>query len=85
MRIYMQLPAIEDKPLRFYHLFLQPDLIDGWTLVKEWGYQGSSGRLKREHYPGYEAAEAAMMKSRDAQIKRGYRTVFLEGQRQGKG
>lgn len=85
MRIYMQLPAIEDKPPRFYHLFLQPDLIDGWTLVKESGYQGSGGRLKREHYPDYETAEAAMLVSRDAQSKRGYRTVFLEGQRQAKG
>ena len=82
MRIYMQLPAIEEKPPRFYHLFLQPDLLDGWNLVKEWGFQGSGGRLVREHYTDYDAAEAAMMKSRDAQIKRGYRTVFMEGRRQ---
>ena len=81
MRIYMQMPAMEDKPTRFYHLFLQPDLLDGWTLVKEWGFQGSGGRLKREHYPDYDKAETAMMHSRDAQTKRGYQVVFIEGQR----
>ena len=82
MRIYMQMPAIEDKPPRFYHLFLQPDLLEGWTLVKEWGFQGSGGRLKREHYPGYDEAEMAMLRSRDAQTKRGYRVVFIEGRRE---
>ncbi len=82
MRIYMQMAAFEDKPPRFYHLFLQPDLIEGWTLVKEWGFQGSGGRLKKEHYPGYDEAEKALMLSRDAQAKRGYRVVFVEGQRE---
>jgi len=81
MRIYMQLPAIEGKPPRFFHLFLQPDLIDGWSLVKESGFQGSAGRLKREHYSDYENAENALIKSRDAQSKRGYQIVFMEGQR----
>lgn len=83
MRIYLQMPAEEGKPLRFYHLFLQPDLLDGWSLVKEWGYQGSGGRLKREHYPDYGAAEQALLNGRDAQIKRGYRVVFVQGQKEG--
>jgi predicted DNA-binding WGR domain protein len=85
MRIYMQMPALEGKPPRFYHLFLQPDLLEGWNLVRESGYQGSSGRVKREHYPDYEEAEAAMLQSRDAQIKRGYRVVFVEGRRSAEG
>ncbi|ALP54188.1 hypothetical protein Tel_14150 [Candidatus Tenderia electrophaga] len=82
MRIYLQLPPLEGKPPRFYHLFLHADLIAGWTLVKEWGFQGSGGRLKREHYPDYDTAETALMQSRDTQLKRGYRVVFMEGQRQ---
>ena len=82
MRIYMQIPALENKPPRFYHLFLQPDLIEGWSLVKEWGFQGSGGRLKQEHYADRSAAEAALLRSRDAQSKRGYRVVFVEGQRE---
>lgn len=81
MRIYLQMPAEEEKGLRFYHLFLQPDLLEGWSLVKEWGYQGSGGRLKREHYPDYDVAEQALLKSRDYQLKRGYQVVFVQGQK----
>ncbi len=81
MRIYLQMPADDEKALRFYHLFLQPDLLDGWSLVKESGYQGSSGRLKREYYPDYDAAEQALLKSRDSQLKRGYQVVFVQGQK----
>jgi len=78
MRIYMQTPPMEDAPPKFYHLFLQEDLLEGWTLVKESGNQGSSGRLKREHYHSRAEAEEALFKTRDAQIKRGYKVVFSE-------
>ncbi|HGX92669.1 MAG TPA: hypothetical protein ENK35_05070 [Candidatus Tenderia sp.] len=79
MRIYMQTPPLHDKAPRFYHLFLQQDLLDGWSLVKEWGYQGAGGRLKREFYSEREVAEQALLEARDAQIKRGYKVVFVEG------
>ena len=79
MRIYMQMPPTEDKAPRFYHLFLQQDLLEGWSLVKEWGYQGAGGRVKREYYEDREKAEQALLSARDAQIKRGYRVVFVEG------
>ncbi|MBD3609098.1 MAG: WGR domain-containing protein [Gammaproteobacteria bacterium] len=82
MRIYMQTPPNPEKPPRFYHLFLQEDLLDGWTLVKETGNQGSSGRLQREHYNSREEAQAALIKVRDAQVKRGYRVVFAKGDEQ---
>ena len=78
----MQIPAMESRSPRFYHLFLQSDLLGGWSLVKEWGLQGSGGRVKREYYEDYATAEMALMAGRDAQIKRGYRVVFAEGQRQ---
>ncbi|OOZ42287.1 hypothetical protein BOW53_00120 [Solemya pervernicosa gill symbiont] len=80
MRIYMQTPAAESTPPRFYHLILQQDLIEGWNVIREWGNQGSSGRVKREHYDTIEQAEEALLKSRDAQIKRGFSVVFLQGQ-----
>jgi predicted DNA-binding WGR domain protein len=80
MRVYMQMPALEDKPPRFYHFILQKELLEGWSLVKEWGFQGSSGRVKREHYGSRDAAEAALIAGRDAQVQRGYRVVFVQGQ-----
>ncbi len=82
MRIYMQMPSTEDKAPRFYQIHLQPDLLEGWSLVKEWGYQGVGGRVTKEHFLDRYDAEEAMMATRDTQLKRGYRVVFMEGQRE---
>jgi predicted DNA-binding WGR domain protein len=76
----MQIPPQGDRPLRFYHLHLQEDLLEGWTLIREWGYQGARGRVQREHYADREEAEAALLRVRDEQLKRGYLVVFLEAQ-----
>jgi predicted DNA-binding WGR domain protein len=80
MRIYMQIPPEGDKAPRYYHLHLQEDLLEGWTLIREWGYQGASGRIKREHFDDQTAAQAAMLKIRDQQIKRGFQVVFMQAQ-----
>jgi predicted DNA-binding WGR domain protein len=77
MRIYMQSPPAGDKAPRFYHLHLQEDLLEGWTLIREWGYQGQRGRVSRELYPDRETAEAALLQVRDEQLRRGYRVVFM--------
>jgi predicted DNA-binding WGR domain protein len=79
MRVYMQMIEDPDKAPRFYQLMLQEDLIDGWTLVREWGQQGSPGRVKKDHFDSRDAAEHALLKVRDAQIKRGYRVVYMRG------
>lgn len=80
MRIYLQTPFTADRPPRFYHLFLQEDLLGGWSLVKEWGFQGASGTMQREHFASKDEALSALMRSRDAQIKRGYRVMFTQGE-----
>jgi len=79
MRIYMQTPVSGAENMRFYHLMLQSDLLGGWLLVREWGYQGSSGRVKKNHYRGLDQAQEALFKARDQQLKRGYRVVFMAG------
>ena len=78
MRIYMQIPPEGDKPPRYYHLHLQEDLIEGWTLIREWGYQGAGGRTKKEHYEDYDSAQDALIRVRDEQIGRGYQVVFMQ-------
>lgn len=80
MRLYLQTPPNADGNPRFYHLFLQEDLINGWTLVKETGHQGVSGKITKIHYDDHEQAMNALIKSRDAQLKRGYRVVFVKGE-----
>lgn len=79
MRVFMQLIETPDKAPRFYHLQLQEDLIDGWTLVREWGQQGNPGRIKKDHFASRELAEHALLKVRDAQLGRGYRVVYMQG------
>lgn len=80
MRIYMQTPYTAERPPRFYHLFLQEDLLGGWTLVREWGFQGAAGTVRREHFNNRDNALLALITSRDAQIKRGYRIMFIKGE-----
>ncbi len=78
MRIYMQIQQKEQQP-RYYQLLLQQDLLDGWTLVREWGKQGSSGRVKRDHFPCKNDALLALERVRDAQLNRGFQVVFIQG------
>jgi len=85
MRIYLQMPAIEDQPPRYYQLLLQEDLLGGWTLIRESGRQDTAGRVKREYFATHEAAEHALLKARDSQLAKGYRVVFVEGDRLVKG
>jgi len=80
MRIYLQTPTVDDKPPRFYHLMLQEDLLDGWTLVSESGQQGSPGRVKRQYFSDRDAAVDALVEARNAQLKKGFRVVFAVGQ-----
>jgi predicted DNA-binding WGR domain protein len=80
MRIYMQIPPSDAGPPRFYHLHLQEDLLEGWTLIREWGFQGAGGRVVKDHYPDRESAQNAMLSARDAQIKKGYQVVFMQAQ-----
>lgn len=82
MRIYLQTPVTDERAPRYYHLFLQEDLLGGWTLVREWGAQGASGRVVREHFHTREAAQEAIIRSRDVQLKRGYRVMFMQGEEQ---
>jgi len=74
----MQIKQKEQQP-RYYQLLLQQDLLDGWTLVREWGKQGSSGRVKRDHFPCRNDALIALERVRDAQLSRGFQVVFTQG------
>ncbi len=79
MRIYMQTIQNQNQPLRFYQLHLQQDLLGSWLLVRESGFQGSRGQIKRSSFQTRDEAEQEMSRLRDMQTKRGYRVVFREG------
>jgi len=80
----MQMPAIQEQTPRFYQICLEPDLLEGWMVIKEWGQAGSAGRVKREYYPSMEDAQQAVDAARDAQLKRGYKVVFVQGEAMGR-
>lgn len=79
MRIYMQTQYSPEQPLRFYDLQLQPDLLGGWKLIRETGFQGQRGKVTQEYFQDLDAAENMLTHRRDMQLRRGYRVVFKEG------
>jgi predicted DNA-binding WGR domain protein len=81
MRIYMQtMPEAVTEAPRFFQITLEQDLLGGWTLYRESGVHGGKTTLKREVYLERDAAQAAFEKARDAQIKKGFKVMFSQGQ-----
>lgn len=79
MHIYMQAIDGADSVPRYYQLILQQELMGGWSLLREWGKAGTRGRSRRENFSERGEAERAIMRYRDAQLARGYRVVFVQG------
>ena len=80
MHLYMQTPPAADGAPRYCRLALEQDLLGGWTLYRESGTQGGRATMKREQFLERDAAIAAFEKTRDAQLKRGFRLMFAQGQ-----
>jgi len=79
MRLLLQQrPDGHDAP-RFVQLMLQPDLLGGWTLVRETGHIGGRSSVRREQYLDQASAVAALEQARDQQIKRGFQLMFAQG------
>ena len=58
---------------RYYRLRVEPSLLGGWTLVREWGRIGVSRRQRIQHCSSIEAAEAARARLVSSKLRRGYR------------
>ena len=80
MRIYLQLKGESGDPVRYYQIQLQPDMLSGWGVIREWGFQGRTGTVKRNHYETHDEALDALMKIRGQQLKRGYQVMFVQGE-----
>ncbi|MDH5823513.1 WGR domain-containing protein [Luteimonas sp. RD2P54] len=80
MRLLLQQPAEGSEAPRFVQLMLQPDLLGGWTLVRESGQIGGRSQLRRDQYLDQASAVAALEQARDAQLKRGFRLVYAQGE-----
>lgn len=79
MRLLLQQRPDAHEAPRFVQLMLQPDLLGGWTLVRESGLIGGRSQLRREQFPDRESAFAAIEQARDQQLKRGFQLMFAQG------
>lgn len=79
MRLLLQQRPDGREAPRFVQLMLEPDLLGGWTLVRETGQIGGRSTLRREQYLDQGSAMAALEHARDAQLKKGFQLMFAQG------
>lgn len=79
MRMFLQQRPDGPEAPRFVQLMLQPDLLGGWTLVRESGLVGGRSQVRREQFLDQASASAALEQARDQQLKRGFQLMFVQG------
>lgn len=79
MRLLLQQQPDGSDPTRFVQLMLQPDLLGGWTLIRETGQIGGRSTVRRQQFLNQAEAVAALEQARDQQLKRGFRLMFAQG------
>lgn len=79
MRLLLQQRPDGNEAPRFVQLQLQPDLLGGWTLLRETGHIGARSTLRREQFADQASAMTALEAARDAQLKRGFQLMFAQG------
>lgn len=80
MRLLLQQRPDGREAPRFVQLMLQGDLLGGWTVVRESGFIGGRSQLRREQYLDRDTAVAALEHARDAQLKKGFQLMFVQGE-----
>lgn len=79
MRLLLQQRPDGREAPRFVQLMLQPDLLGGWTLLRESGQIGGRSQVRREQFLDQDSAVKALEHARDAQLKRGFQLMFAQG------
>ncbi|HOV95930.1 MAG TPA: WGR domain-containing protein [Thermomonas sp.] len=79
MRLLLQQRPDGREAPRFVQLQLQPDLLGGWTLLRESGHTGGRSTLRKSLFADHDSALLALEKERDAQLKKGFQLMFAQG------
>ena len=79
MRLLLQQRPDGREAPRFVQLTLQPDLLGGWTLLRETGQTGGRSTLRREQFLDQASALSALEQARDQQLRRGFQLMYAEG------
>ena len=79
MRLLLKQRAEGREAPRFVQLTLQPDLLGGWTLLRETGQTGGRSTLRRVQFLDQASALSALEQARDQQLRRGFQLMYAEG------
>lgn len=79
MRLLLQQRPEGREAPRFVQLMLQPDLLGGWTLLRETGQIGGRSQVRREQFLDQASALKALEQARDLQLKKGFQLMYAQG------
>ncbi len=79
MRLLLQQRPEGREAPRFVQLMLQPDLLGGWTLLRETGQIGGRSQVRREQYLDQASALKALEQARDQQLGKGFQLMYAQG------
>lgn len=61
------------KDTRYYEIYVERDLWDGWVFTRVWGQRGSAlGQIRREPCESYALAERKLKAAERLRRRRGY-------------
>lgn len=72
MQSYLEKHDAAKNQARFYILVLLPNLFGEWTLYREWGRIGQSGKVRMELFANEDEAKVALVAREVAKRQRGY-------------
>ncbi len=72
MQSYLEKRDAAKNKARFYTLVLLPNLFGEWTLCREWGRIGQSGKVRMELFANENEAKVALVVLEAAKRQRGY-------------
>jgi predicted DNA-binding WGR domain protein len=72
MQSYLEKHDTTKNQARFYTLVLLPNLFGEWTLYREWGRIGQSGKVRMELFASEDEAKVALVSLEGAKRQRGY-------------
>jgi predicted DNA-binding WGR domain protein len=70
--IYLTRVDPEQNMQRYYCFSVQPDLLGGYCLIREWGRIGRAGQQSIEHFSDDNAAFEVAIRLADTKRRRGY-------------
>lgn len=72
MQSYLEKHDPAKNQARFYNMVLLPNLFGEWTLYREWGRIGQSGKVRMEWFGSEDEAKSALTTLEATKRRRGY-------------